>query len=178
MIRERLENTIYVFDTTPDIAYDFFFKHETTYNDTEDFYQLERDAREYKRILKSLLDDAKDKVFQIMCQCFGCSYDEYYSKEDDILELPIHVFSSSVLETLEKENDTFYIENNSYNQQKQEYYSRCDSLNLNPLIDCNLIDKILDYRQLSLEKCKTNVIKQSNWGIKKVKNFLKSWRCQ
>lgn len=172
LVNNRLENAIYLFDSTPDISYDFFKKYESSYNETEEFEQLEKDANEYRKILNNMINNCNDMYFKRLCDYFGCSKVEYQSKKEEMLRLPIELFSTSV-KSLEHDYLEIFTYDNSYSQAKEAYFALCDQLGLSSLDDSYKIDELLKWKAEIFEIYIRNALKDTAWFQKKQQEISK-----
>lgn len=168
LIEERLNKTLYFFDSPPDITFDFFSEHQSAFNNTKEFDRLAKSAKQYKKLSKALIRLKSSEMFEVFCAEYNISPKQYRLKKYELLNLPLESFSTQNQAFLQNENisPTFKLE---IIKAQEEYLTGCDNLGVAPLTNPGRIDLLLRYQALNNLVIQQALLIRSAWS----KNFQK-----
>lgn len=163
IIRFRMNNMLYFFESPPLETYAFLKNNPTEYNNTDEFYYLKRLARDYKNITRKLTAETNYNIFLLYCRFFRIKVHEYNRRQEEILSLPIGAYCTKTLYYLNHPNTPKKVKKEIGNTQK-EYLTQCSNLNIKPIDNPSQIDTLLLESEKLEESLRTKIFYQSIWG--------------
>lgn len=107
----RAKNAIYLFDSSPDITFQFLFNHQNEIDDWEYFSKIEEQAKDYIQVKKQVEEERDSVIYSLFCGSFGISPRDSFYGIDKVLKaifeknfefLDISLSSTKLQEFLEK----------------------------------------------------------------------------
>lgn len=163
LLEKRLDSVIYLFDSPPDITYQFFLDHETEFNNTKEFLTLKYQAFEYTQVRKSWQQSINRVMQDLLQEQFGVSSREMKKIREEVLELNFACFRSQYQQMLVDESVEDSIKRGIKNQQ-EEYFRKCDELKISAITDSEVIDSILNKKEKMSLFMKRMIFLSTSWG--------------
>ncbi len=141
LIKHRSDNTIYIFDTTPDFAFQKTLENKDKINDDEYIERLEIEARDYIAVKDRLINERDNNRYNLFCNAHNIN-----KNKNDIS------FSNSL--------EIMYMMNSGY----EKYVETCKKYGVFA-ID-NKYDAMHYFKMfISMDrKLKYDIVKQTLWG--------------
>ena len=140
LIKQRMNNIVYMFDSTPDIAYEFIVNNDVKISDNG-FHKLEELYNDFMKAKKEAEYKSEYAVFLNMCKYFKINEREYKKHYREIANLPLHGCAPEFIGVVNDENQ-FY-EGLGQEELKSAYLDKCAELKLNPSTDYYTIRSII-----------------------------------
>ena len=160
LIKDKINNGIYFFESSPEASLNFMLKFAPNLLDEETF-QIEYNDYVIKQqeIARSLTDE----LFQLYAIAFSLSTDDIKRlmyKKKKLIELPIEAYCNASPKS-------------KYDDLKREYLRRCESLEIKPLINSEVIERLLETRRKYEKNSNIRMITETIWGQRISKEFNK-----
>lgn len=137
LVRERMHNTAYMFDSTPDITYEFVVNNGVLMSD-EKFNKLEEFYKDFIKTKKEAEKKSEYAIFLNICKHFKLDEKTYRKYYHDLVNLPIQAYVKEFIPFLSSEE-----QNMGEEQLKQVYLNKCEELQIKPITNPNTLKKII-----------------------------------
>jgi len=136
LIKERINKTLYIFESNPIETYSFFKENEDNIFDWEQFEMIETFYKDFIALKEKYEQETEEKIYQQFCHCNNLNPSIYKNKKEEI----IHNISTYT-----------------------SYQELCDSISIAPL-NCQDYAKFLKQREKLKDEESNNIIKRSLWA--------------
>ena len=141
LIKKRMSEIVYIFDSTPDIAFEFIVNNSVDIP-ADKYHKLEELYYDFMKVKKEAQYRADYAVFLNMCKFFNIEETKHWQNYKEIANLPIHAFAPEFINQLIDKEKIY--QGMSKEQLKEVYLDRCEELKINPITDTVLIRNIID----------------------------------
>lgn len=160
LIEERIDNTYYLFDSTPDITLKFFTDNNITIPET---VRLEIDNYLSKK--EELTEKRNHEYYLKLCQAHNINSITYYNYKEAILNLPIDSFSKTSSSKLISKN-TPYWDIQAINLKRYEYRYMCRKMNIEPINDLEVLEYLAQFKSNQDQCMNLTLLRDTIWGGK------------
>lgn len=149
LIRKRNDKIIYIFESTPDINYEFLCDNQDKITNWEEFEEVEEEAIDYCKKRKILESKEQHDIYTLFCNYHNISYQQNMSKIEPILSLIDNI-------------------------DLPKYEIECSSLGIRPLKNKEIINELIKKKQKIIQMKKMKLIEKSLWGRHLQQTFLEN----
>ncbi len=169
LISDRMDNTLYIFESNPVDTLAFALNHESEINNELFLEKLEEEYYEYQKAKRKITNKLKKKYYNYLATYFNISN---FPIREDIINLDISSFNFENESKL-KSDDTAIEIKDKIRKRREKYLLDCEELNIEPLCD-NINIHILEQLSKRLEQERTNyLITKTAYGKRIIKKFKK-----
>lgn len=166
-VATRIKESLYFFDSTPDITYQTIKNNNANLKRLIQYFLLDKNYKMFQLIIENL---ERDNYYYLLKQFLDIDNNFFKNNKEVILNLDFRVFSKKVNKLLlDKTLDETV--KDKIKEKQQEYLDACYSINLKPIIDENMIEQYLFREKIEGEASKDTIIITSLFGRKMMKKI-------
>lgn len=169
LIKKRMDETIYIFDSTPVDMVNYLVENEKHYGDCFRIDRAFDECRDYLKVKDKIAGKLRDRFYKILANNFET--DKKIAEQ--LTELDIDSFSNASQEILDSEMTPLEVKN-SIKLRREKYLSECDEVNVSALVDGNSIKKLFDIKDDFESEAQIFIMKHSKWGKRIRKQILEA----
>lgn len=171
LINKRLNNAIYIFESTP-IENMAFLEENSSKINSKKIYTYCIEYQDYIKKLKELEKLVKDKYYSILSSAFGVYQ---IIDKDKFLNLDIESFQTKSINLLKSDTTSESIKRSILLRQ-ENYKNECLKLGIPVITNSTCIDKIIRQKRLLISIKNKSLIKNTRWGKRIQKDIYKKYK--
>ena len=171
LINKRLNNAIYVFESTP-IENMAFLEENSSNINSKKIYTYCVEYQDYIHKKQEIEKQVKEKYYQVLSSAFGVY--QVHDKEK-FLNLDIECFQTKSINLLKSKNTSESIKNSIIARQ-ENYKNECLRLGIPLITNSTCIDKIIRQKRLLISIKNKSLISKTKWGRRIQKDIYKTYK--
>lgn len=160
VIKEKINNGIYFFETTPDIMFRFMLKNAPSLLNKE---TIQIEYQDYVTKQYEIGAKLTDELFRLYAVAFNLTRTDIARliyKKEQLINLPVESYYDNSTKS-----------KNKYLQ--KEYLKQCEELKIRPIFDSGVIEQLLMARKKCEKNSNTKMITDTIWGKRINEEFTK-----
>lgn len=170
LINKRLNNAIYIFESTPIDNMVFLEKSSKNIN-SKKIYTYCVEYKDYIKKKQELDKQVKEKYYQILSSAFGI----YQHNKEELLNLDIECFQTKNINLLKSETTSESIKNSLIIRQ-ENYKNTCLRLGIPVITNNTYIDKLVIQKNKLINIRNKSLISKTKWGKRIQKDICKKYK--
>lgn len=169
MIENRMNHTLYLFDSNPIITMNMMRDFEGEI-DSKEFNRIYLEYLDYKKIFDHIHKRINKKYSRMLSSYFSVS--SFFTRED-LLSLDIESYSLKILSFIRKSEEGSRKRDELIHRQ-EEYLKKCKEIGVTPLTNPISIQFLLDEKKRLEEYEYIFILKNTKWGkriVRKIKSY-------
>lgn len=168
IIHNRLDNTIYLLNSTPDFSYEYLKKYNLLSKIDEESFMTEYE--DYFALIKDITTRKNQLIFLAICKVFKLNPKDYQNKLEEIITLPFSTFCSNTSHKSSKTNIKILAQEN-LTTKREEYLTKCANLNIEPITNPVILDQLFKQINIYEQQAKYEILLKSKY-INNIKKFI------
>ena len=157
LIAKRIKNTLYFFESTPDITYESLYNLNKNLDILKEYKALMDDYMGKGKLFRGIIDDYVSIYLQ---ELLNISDDVLKKNKEEILDLRFDVFSKKYKKYLDYDN----MIKTQLQELQHDYLYTCKRIGIEPLLDEDKIEECLKFINKEEIVLKQNVIRTTSFG--------------
>lgn len=162
-IDRNLSNTRFIFDSTPDVTYEFFKDRTIPYYKRR---VIEEEYEDYMSVRNNLMSKRDLNYYEILCTGFGIDPKKYQDHMQEILSLDIRSYSKASTEGLSELEKTYFL------RRREAYKKECEELGIEPLTNTNVIELLINYDEKGKTEINEKLIDRTKFGKRIMRSLM------
>ena len=157
LISRRIKNTLYFFESTPDITYESLYNLNKNLDILKEYKALMDDYMGKGKLFRGIIDDYVSIYLQ---ELLNISDDVLKKNKEEILDLRFDVFSKKYKKYLDYDN----MMKTQLQELQHDYLYTCKRIGIEPLLDEDKIEDCLKFMNKEEKVLEQNVIRTTSFG--------------
>ncbi len=160
LIHKRLQDTIYIINSLPDVEYAFIKKYAQNSEILNNEYFIKY-CEDYIKLKDEMIDKCNNAIFELICNYLNINKKDYYKYLKDIITLPFSSYSSfSKMQGIDNINITV---SNDIKKIQNDYLTKCSNIGIPSLTNPKKIDDLLKKIDIIKNRYNNKLLLKSNF---------------